>query len=740
MIPLAHSARPDKGIPAQTYAAHIGRVFARAASNAAKAGAQAPAIDNLLRAAVRFAALFHDLGKLDPANQSVLASTGGGRLPITHWDAGVAHLFGNLAPPDLARQLASAVIYAHHRGLPAFLAEEQKGGDCFRELTKQPDGRPLRQLTDQRLSQYLVAHQAALPALIVDECVPTVSGIPPLLVRLALSCLVDADHADTASHYGNPVPNHEPPLRATERLQALDAYVQGLAVGKSDEKTLLRSAVYSACRNADTTAALVECDSPVGSGKTTAVMAHLLQAACAKGLRRLFVVLPFTNIIDQSVETYRKCLLLPDERPEDIVAAHHHRAEYADPLTRQFSALWHAPVVVTTAVQFFETLASNHPAAVRKLHQLAGAGVFIDESHACLPAKLWPQSWDWLTQLARDWGCHFVLGSGSLNRLWRLREVVPQPIDLPSLVQTEVRTQTAEAEERRIIYRTRTEVQTLEQLAAWLLELPGPRLVIVNTVQTAAAVARLLAEKRKRHGVEHLSTALTPQDRGGTLQRIRKRLTDKNDTNWTLVATSCVEAGVDISFRTGLRERASLTSLIQVGGRVNRSNEYGSGDVWDFQLQCVGLVRENPGYRDSARVLGAHFQEAKVKPEFCTEALRRELQLLGTAELNKQLREAEGVLDFPKVEELYKVIDQPTVTVIVDPGLQRQLDAGFPVDWRLIQQGSVQIYTSKVLEFGVRDFAHFPGVKGWTLVYDSFLGYMAGVLPLVDAHLAAFIV
>lgn len=113
------------------------------------------------------------------------------------------------------------------------------------------------------------------------------------------------------------------------------------------------------------------CDSPVGSGKTTAVMVHLLHAAVTKNLRRIFVVLPFTNIIDQSVDVYRRALLRDGEAPEDVVAAHHHKAEFSEPEARQYSFLWHAPIVVTTAVQFFQTLAARMPAALRKLASTA---------------------------------------------------------------------------------------------------------------------------------------------------------------------------------------------------------------------------------------------------------------------------------------------------------------------------------------------------------------------------------
>ena len=163
-------------------------------------------------------------------------------------------------------------------------------------------------------------------------------------------------------------------LEPEKRLKLLDEYVAELGRHRKDDRSKLRKEVYRQCREADCAAGLAACDSPVGSGKTTAIMAHLLKAAAAKKLRRVFVVLPFTNIIDQSVAVYRKALVGIDETEDEVVVAHHHRAEFDDPAARQYSFLWHAPVVVTTAVQFFETLAARHPASVRKLHQVAGSG------------------------------------------------------------------------------------------------------------------------------------------------------------------------------------------------------------------------------------------------------------------------------------------------------------------------------------------------------------------------------
>lgn len=739
MEPLAHSARPDRGIPTQPYAEHVLHVVERAVHNAQRVATHAPRFAALLFAACRSGAEFHDLGKLDPANQRILAGVSAVPLELNHVDAGVAHLLQD-AHTDLGSVMAALIVYAHHRGLPSMPEERRKLEDIFRDCTRQVDGQIFRDIIDGRLGDYLRDHRSTVKGLPPPADVVNDGCVVPLLGRIALSCLADADHADTGRHYGDPPPGPGLLLRAGERVTALDLYVSGLASKRSNERTKLRNEVYRACRDAPVHEALVECDSPVGSGKTTAVMAHLLQAAVARKLRRVIVVLPFTNIIDQSVDVYRKALVLPREPIEEVVAAHHHKAEYSAATSRHLAALWDAPIVVTTAVQFFETLANRSPGGLRKLHQVPGSAIFIDEAHASLPPSLWPQAWDWLSQLVRDWGCHVVLGSGSLNRLWQLPEFVREPASLPQLVRSEVREKAASTESTRISFSSRSDLLTLDSLAAWVKDLDGPRLLIVNTVQTAAALARLLASLYGRETVNHLSTALMPRDRERILKRVRRRLKDKTDRNWTLVATSCVEAGVDVSFRTGLRERASLSSLIQTGGRVNRSGEYGSATVWDIRLQSGGLVRENPGYRDSAEILGQLFNENKIGPDFCTEALRREVRMTGQAELNKKLREAEAAQVFPEVQDLFRVIDQATVTAVVDKGLQHRLDTGGTIDWRELQQLSVQIYTSKTIEFALRDFLHFPDLKAWTLKYDHFLGYMAGVLPLADAVAAGFLV
>lgn len=639
---LARSPKPEKNILAQTYRDHVSEVIRLADQFAGKVAAYTH-YSALFRESVRYAATFHDLGKLDAGNQEVLR-TDKGSLPLPHWDAGAAHLMFHSTV--LANKISALFVYAHHIGLPALKQEPLRQSGPFRVAEAKPH-------TDTNLSNYIDIHNGEMRQAGCSQMKWEGKPANQLFMRMALSCLVDADHTDSARHCGNSIPEGEVFLEPGKRLAALDNYVNNIPdePGK-EERNKLRRQVYQACRTAQpATGGIVACDSPVGTGKTTAVMAHLLNVAEAKGLRRVFVVLPFTNIIDQSVEVYRKSLLLSGEEAERVVAAHHHKAEFEDESNRAFSFLWNAPVTVTTAVQFFETLSSSHPATLRKLHQVAGSAIFIDESHAALPAHLWPQAWKWLQELVRDWGCYIVMASGSLTKFWELPEFSETNKALPELVPHEAGEPVRRAEKERILYRIKVESMGLDELCDWLTTLDGPRLVILNTVQSAAVVARELARRHGRDNVEHISTALAPIHRKQTISRIKARLEDATDSDWFLVATSCVEAGVDFSFKSAARELCSLVSTIQTAGRANRSGEYGGAELWGFRIRAGELLKEHPAFKTSADVLAQMYNENKVAPEFCSEGMKREIRIRNQGMfLNDPIVIAEKDSNFPTVD------------------------------------------------------------------------------------------
>jgi hypothetical protein len=176
---------------------------------------------------------------------------------------------------------------------------------------------------------------------------------------------------------------------------------------------------------------------------------------------------------------------------------------------------------------------------------------------------------------------------------------------------------------------------------------------------------------------------------------------------------------------------------------VNRSNEYEQADVWDIQLRHDHLLRPHPAFEASSRVLGELFVENKVSPEFCTEALRREITQEGMPTKKKDIDRAERVADFPTVEKLFRVIDSDTVTAIVDEALVLRLEAYGEVTRAELQMASVQIWHSKEQKFGLERLERVRGydeLRKWMLPYDRFLGYMAGVLPLVDGGQDGFII
>lgn len=723
---LAHSAKLKKNIPAQSYADHISGVVSHAVRAADTAASYATINADLLRKIVRLAAEFHDLGKLDEENQNVLSGIkSANKLPIQHTDAGTAYLLNINNPP------CAVLARSHHIGLPDFVEESNRP----EENLLRDDS--VRDHVNSTLEHLLECHRSLIHNLPSDnDLIGNLSeGNAQIFFRIALSCLVDGDHTDTAIHYKNyPRKENSCELRAEERLSALDQFVAKL--GKdNDERSSLRAEMYRTCRNSVIDKGVSSCDSPVGTGKTTAIMAHMLTQAKKRGLRRIIVVLPFTNIITQSVEVYRKALVLPGENPEEVVAELHHRAAFQDVQSRHLTALWKAPIIVTTAVTFFETLASNTPSTLRRLHNLPGSAVFIDESHAALPAKLLPLAWHWIKGFADEWKCYWVLASGSLNRFWQIPEFDKDPPDVPEILSNDLRRKLSAFETERVFYKYKKEQQGVDELVEWLASLPGPRIVILNTVQSAAVAAREYAKKFGRGTVEHLSTALTPQDRKCVLKRVKSRLANphyEKENDWVLIATSCVEAGVDISFRTGVRELSSLVSLLQTAGRVKRHGGNQDSDVWLIRLSCEGLLKPHPGVKDAAQVLKEYCEKGTtLSPKLCTDALKREIRLAGNF-LGK-LQEEENIMCFPKVEKEFRVIDTDTRLAVVDEQLIIRLEKHEPVNWHEMQQGSVQIWGYKLEALGIQEIRE--GIYKWDYPYDEFLGYMAGVLPVAESEL-----
>jgi len=719
---LAHSAQG--GVSEQSYRKHIFAVNRDAKihiSDATRFFLGTCEEKKALLKSVDESALYHDLGKVDSENQVVLNESGSReKLPLNHCDAGAAFLWSRKAFN------ASVLTYCHHFGLFSMSDEQTKsdGEMAFRDMDIAAD-------IDVRLEGYIAEHSEEAG---ISE--PTADDFPlkGLSLRIALSCLVNADHYDTAFHYGQEPDVESCPVRWKERQDALNRYVGELKQGRSNVRNDQRNEIYLACQQALVEPSIKCCDAPVGSGKTTAVMAHLLKIAANKKLRHIFVVLPYTNIIRQSVDVYRKALALPGENPEEIVAAHYHQADFSDMGSRYLSMLWRSPIIVTSAVQFFETLAGANTSKLRKLHELPGSAVFVDESHSAMPLHIWPQQWRWITELSEKWKSYFVLASGSLVRFWEFAEFSAEETIVPNILPKPLQEKTMKFESQRVVYPERTQPMNRQELISFILTKPGPRLVILNTVQSAAVIAHEL--KKAGHETLHLSTALAPVDREIIIARIRRKLEFPNQPDWTLVATSCVEAGVDFSFKTAFRESSTLTSLIQTGGRANRHGKDLECSIIDFRVRDP-LLNKHPAFDVSRTILDQMFEEGllnQLSPaELASESVRRELIKTDIKIRAGKIKGLEKKQEYKEVARLCRIIDADTRVVVVTPSIVDKLNKREKVPSVELLRNSVQLWSKKTSKLDLIPLQYHEEMFSLgSYTYDpDFLGYMEGLLPLI---------
>ncbi|HBP0224084.1 CRISPR-associated helicase/endonuclease Cas3 [Pseudomonas aeruginosa] len=498
------------------------------------------------------AGLLHDLGKYTDEFQRRIA---GDAIRVDHTSRGAilaVERYGALG------QLLAYGIAGHHAGL----ANGREAG----ERTALAD-----RLKGVDLPRLLETWHAEIE--LPDRLQP-----PPLkprpgrgffqlafLGRMLFSCLVDADYLDTEAFYDRTEGRRSLREQARPSLAELRAALDGhLAEFKGDTLVnLLRGEILAGVRGkANEQPGLFSLTVPTGGGKTLASLAFALDHALAHGLRRVIYVIPFTSIVEQNAAVFRRAL---GALGEQAVLEHH--SAFVDERRQSLEARkklnlamenWDAPIVVTTAVQFFESLFADRPARCRKLHNIAGSVVILDEAQT-LPLKLLRPCVAALDELALNYRCSPVLCTATqpalqspdfVGGLQDVRELAPEPGRLFRELE-------------------RVRVQALGSLEdAALTEQISRRdqvLCIVNNRRHARALYESLAELP---GARHLTTLMCAKHRSQVLAEVRQLLITGEPCR--LVATSLIEAGVDVDFPVVLRAEAGLDSIAQAAGRCNR--------------------------------------------------------------------------------------------------------------------------------------------------------------------------
>jgi CRISPR-associated endonuclease/helicase Cas3 len=509
--------------------------------------------------------ILHDLGKEKRDVQDMLRGRPGRTSHAAEgarWAHSVLEV-GHKSRGHLFGQAVAHAIAGHHAGLHDGRGETGLARLIERAATTMPPEppwlRPLLELPD-------------MPGPYRDSTARHDGFVQAFFIRMLFSALIDADRsAARRLPECDEVPERLDPLR-----HAHERHVEDLAAGTSavaDLATFRSEVMRAALAASRLDPGLFSMTVPTGGGKTMASLGFALAHAREKGLRRIVYAAPFTAIVEQTADAIRRAV------GEDEAVLEHHSATELEEWTgeedeeasarRDAEARWDTPIVVTTAVQLFESLFSARPGRCRKLHRLARSVVILDEGQALPPHVLKP-CLAAISELARGYGASVLLmtatqpmvraedGFPACEALQGVREIGPAPdVACPA---------------PRVRAR-REGTLTDDDLLARIEDAPRSLTILNNRRHARELFAA--ARAARIDGIVHLSTAMIPAHRRLVLDRVRASLKRHDGAPCRLISTSVVEAGVDIDFPVVLRAIAGIDQIAQAAGRCNREGLLG---------------------------------------------------------------------------------------------------------------------------------------------------------------------
>ena len=531
----------------------------------------------------RYAGLWHDLGKFSTAFQQMIdPDAEAERSRVNHSSAGALRAMDELG--DLGLVLA-LVIAGHHAGLAnASELRDKRLNEGERHHLESAvaggaDAEWLRMQPRLREPDGLAGDPLALE----------------LWIRFLFSALIDADRLDTERFHDA----SKSALRGSsasmgnlaKRLDAhLDALSERARLEGPGAVNDVRVAVLSNCRDrASEARGIFTLTVPTGGGKTLASMSFALRHALAQGLDRVIVVIPYTSIIEQNAAVLKAVL------GQENVLEHHTNFDPGD--ERKYwldSENWDMPVVVTTSVQFFESLFANKTSVARKVHAIANSVIVFDEVQTLPPGLLIPIV-DVMKALFGRYGSSLVLCTATQPAL-EARPGFPGGIVGTREIVSEPRRHFAAL--RRVEARWPKDFASAEPWPDLAERIFRERrsLTIVHLRKDARTLCDLLPEDTL-----HLSAAMCPRHRSQTLQEIRTRLV--GNATCRVVSTQLVEAGVDIDFPVVFRAMAGLDSLAQAAGRCNREGREERGTLEIFVAETQPPPGELRKALDAAKIV-----------------------------------------------------------------------------------------------------------------------------------------
>lgn len=536
---------------------------------------------------------YHDTGKYGDGFQGLLNGSG---ESYEHSSAGMQVFWDYTKRTREPARCAAAVLLAyavagHHAGLPDYGSNASTENDatlCGKQ--KRLQNRP----RDWEAYQKELGDVSEIPPL-DDMFMPKKTKNPSengwfsyqFLGRMLFSALVDADYLDTEQFMSQGTVQRDAGDPFEELTKRFDTYMARFAqkTGKLNEN---RQRILQACIAAAAgEQGLYRLTVPTGGGKTLSSMAFALHHLQKHSLRRIIYVIPYVSIIRQTVREFESIF------GKENVLGHYATADFWEkerereeiPTAEELAAEnWDKPIVVTTNVQFFESLYANRTSRCRKIHNIAESVIVFDEAQM-LPVSLLRPCIRTISELTSHYGCTAVLCTATqpaLDGLFGagtvLREICPD-------------TAAMYADFRRVRYEWCGKLS--DDTLAERMQNTDAALCVLNTKRTTRQYFEALHTPGEDDGVYHLSTYMTPRHLAGTIEKIKARLQAiRKGTvrgRCLVFSTSLIEAGVDIDFPTVYRELSGLDSIIQAGGRCNREGRQSAAEsvVYVFEREKV---------------------------------------------------------------------------------------------------------------------------------------------------------
>jgi len=557
--------------------------------------------------------------------------------------AGLLHDLGKDSPEFQARILGKSQASWDHPAAGAMWAHRRWGVKAiplaFAIAGHHGGMEDLSSLQNERLRKTEILGSSGDPGPVPD--LPPLPGyVAPgkgrldLWIRMLASCLVDADRLDAEDWTRRA--DRRDPRRVLEfdpgKLSgALKTYLDGISKDRHGPIQDLRLKVLEACRRAaEEPQGHFSLMAPTGAGKTFSSVDFAIRHARKHALRRIIYVSPYITITDQTAGALRAAL--SPEDPEAILE--HHSLEEKLELGAEN---WDVPIIVTTSVQFYESLFSSGASRCRKLHNIAKSVVILDECQL-IPLKFMDPIKDVLKDLVAHYGVTAVYASAT------------QPINVPGLREI-VR---AEAPKRvKVIWPEKKRPESWKSLAEKVVR-HGQVLAIVHRRKDARDLTAAIDALTGDASTYHLSAGMCPVHRMNVLGEIREKLKRKEPCR--VVSTQLIEAGVDIDFPVVYRAMAGIDTLAQAAGRCNREGllEYGlfyiylaptappPGVLANGLAATEGLLREGIDDIFDPKVHARYFKALQEASSLDAAGIQRDREKLAMKTVNDGFKMIEG--------------------------------------------------------------------------------------------------